>query len=212
MSLTKHLREGRFNSPDDIHKDASVLEEERLVYRLLTSKAQRLFKRIAGGSSRVVYEYKDNYVIKVAKNKKGEAQNEFEYELNKHGWFDDILTRIYYTAHDYRFLISEKAVPLKENPKGKATFQRITGVEWDVFNYDVLESLKNRKYPVTPNIEENEFVQSVQTMVIDYDIPVADMQRIEHWGLVNRDGKQELVLIDSGLSREILNTFYRRGW
>jgi hypothetical protein len=42
----------------------------------------------------------------------------------------------------------------------------------------------------------------------DYQLPCGDLTRISTYGMVKRNGTPEIVVIDSGLSEEILNTYY----
>ena len=52
-------------------------------YRGKVKYAQSLLKRISSGSSRIVYLIDDTKVLKLAKNRKGLAQNEIEADWSK---------------------------------------------------------------------------------------------------------------------------------
>ena len=41
---------------------------------------------------------------------------------------------------------------------------------------------------------------------------IADITKLENFGIVNRDGKERLVLLDSGATMNILNQYYNRAW
>ena len=58
--------------------------------------------------------------------------------------------------------------------------------------------------------DEYGFIPRLFNLMGDYQLPWGDLTRISTYGMVNRDGEPEIVIIDSGLSEEILNTYYRR--
>ena len=59
-------------------------------------------------------------------------------------------------------------------------------------------------------IDNNEFCKEIEQYVGNYDIPTGDLTRIGHYGMVNRNGKPNIVLIDYGLNRDIYYQFYRK--
>ena len=44
----------------------------------------------------------------------------------------------------------------------------------------------------------------------DLDMTHGDITRISSWGVVNRDGKEKLVLVDFGLNKQVWNNYYLR--
>jgi hypothetical protein len=64
------------------------------------------------------------------------------------------------------------------------------------------------------NIEEmqnNEFLIDVISLMHDYDMPSGDLGRLSSYGEVIRDGKPKVVIVDSGLTNSVFNDFYKVG-
>ncbi len=133
---------------------------------------QKKYSLIGYGTGRVVYDLGNGYVVKVAKNKKGIAQNKAEnqiYSMNDTEYFAKILA----VSEDFRFLIMEKA-------------ERISSI-----------SVVWRHFQVRNNREL--FRLSIfQKFVTQYHLIMGDLYRRSSWGIVN--GK--LVIIDYGFTKE----------
>ena len=75
-------------------------------FKSISSYAGRLkyaathLKRISSGSSRVVYMVDNEKVLKIAKNRKGLAQNETEISFGNDYVFADILANVYDSDED----------------------------------------------------------------------------------------------------------------
>jgi hypothetical protein len=172
------------------------------------------------GSLRIIFEIDDNKVLKLAKNQKGVAQNEFEEETSRYG---SMVVKVFECGNDYTWLVEENCIPAK-----KKDFDQLLGVPFETY-CDLIRFYYNRYcrkgkeaflYTMTSNeadklinqLYENDeygFVQQVFDLMGDYQLPFGDLTRISTYGMVMRDGKPELVIIDSGLSEEILNLYYR---
>jgi hypothetical protein len=78
---------------------------------IMLNLRRRAYRQIGSGSGRNVYDIGDGYVAKVARNRKGLAQNEAEYEISvadESGLFANIID----ATPNLRITIMEKAVPL----------------------------------------------------------------------------------------------------
>jgi hypothetical protein len=42
----------------------------------------------------------------------------------------------------------------------------------------------------------------------DYELPSNDLLQVSSYGIVKRDGGEDIVLMDSGLSQEVKNMYY----
>jgi hypothetical protein len=172
-------------------------------------------KSIGKGSGRAVFQINDNAVLKLALNDKGVAQNEQEASNDFDDWF---FPKIYMESEDDTFIISEFAVPINSK-----LFFELTGIEWNTY-LEVLTAIHNstrdrNEYSemcmltddeVCDIIDNNEFCKEIEQYVGNYDIPTGDLTRIGHYGMVNRNGKPNIVLIDYGLNRDIYYQFYRK--
>ena len=182
---------------------------------------QMLGPSFGSGSSRIIFEIDDEKVLKLAKNKKGVAQNEFEEQTSRYG---SMVVHVFDCDDNYMWLVEENCVPAKEED-----FERLIGLPFETYcdlirfyynrycrngrqtylftmTTDEADALVDRLY----NEDDDGFVPRIFNLMGDYQLPFGDLTRISTYGMVMRDGSPELVVIDSGLSEEILNTYYRR--
>lgn len=68
------------------------------------------YRCIGSGSGRRVFDLENGYVVKVAKNKKGIAQNEAEFQIALENC--QLFASISQASYDFDFVIMEKAEPL----------------------------------------------------------------------------------------------------
>lgn len=71
-----------------------------------------MYKYIGSGSARKVYDLNNGFVLKIARNIKGIAQNEAEFLIFNESKLD-LLARVYFVSDDYKYLIMKKAKPIK---------------------------------------------------------------------------------------------------
>lgn len=214
MSLTRIISE--------VAKELSGLskiDRENIVYTRLIKEADKKLKRLAVGSARRVYDFKDNKVVKVAMNAKGIAQNEVECDLSQDQYINYMFTKMHYCAENYSFLIAEKAEKIT-----KGDFKSITGVDFDVFEEYIrsyMHSVMGKQLwgmrSTDTIIEEeddfdpeNEFVYDIVNMILNYGLENVhgDMIRISSYGKVMRDGQPDIVIVDYGLNQEVFDAHY----
>jgi hypothetical protein len=173
-------------------------------------------QRISSGSSRIVYKIDDEKVLKLAKNKKGLSQNEIEIEYSGYYDLSDILARTFDYADDNTWVEMELARRVTA-----PIFKQIVGFDWKDYimamdkQYRRVNPQKSiGRYREEPNTEiedkmwENEFCYSMFSLLGNYDIPVGDLLRFSSYGVVNRNGKNTIVLIDYGLNNENYESYY----
>jgi len=180
---------------------------------------QNRLKRLGSGSSRIVYQIDNEKCLKLAKNKKGIAQNEAEND----GYVQSvgIAAEVYDCHPDYLWIEMQLARPAK-----KSDFKRLTGydfntmcawVEYVKSRYVYGRFYRNHDYDELFDSDafyEN-FDYSLFDMLQDYMsntglTATGDLQRISSWGVVSKNGEEELVLIDFGLNDDVFNDFYKR--
>lgn len=177
---------------------------------------------IGRGSSRIVFQIDDEKVLKLAKNSKGIAQNEYEYDSFYHD-IEDVMVKVYDIGDDNLWVISEFVLPAKEQD-----FQHIFGFSFKVFCSFISRTIFNYADAKTrfflsrfrglmdenqweELIDNNENAQSIEYYLSNYQPEeFADYFRIVNWGLTTRNGEPHLVILDNGLNQEIYNKFYRR--
>lgn len=182
---------------------------------------QMLGPSFGSGSSRIIFEIDDNKVLKLAKNQKGLAQNEFEEDTSRNS---SAVVEVFDCADDYSWLVEENCVPAKEKD-----FEQIIGIPFETYCDLVRWNYNSYTYPfrhlplytmsaqeaqkLTEQLYEQDeynFVHQVMDLMGNYQLPCGDLTRISTYGMVNRDGTPEIIVLDSGLSEEILDTYYRR--
>jgi len=176
-------------------------------------------KKIASGSSRIVYLVDNEKVLKVAKNKKGLAQNETEADRSIQRW-SSVFAQIFDASEDSIFLEMELA--RKPTP---TDFKRIVGISLEELNYYLVYAQQVRGDPRRGSryyqnslskeriqqISENEWVQDLEDVALSYDFALpGDFGRISTYGKVKRDGQDAIVVIDFGLTWSTYDTHYAR--
>lgn len=137
------------------------------------------YRCIGMGSGRIVFDLGNGYVVKVARNMKGIAQNEAEYKISLEddsGLFGNIPA----VSERFRFLIMDKADRIKD-----------ISYVWNYFN------VKNNKALYQ--------IQKLQDISSRYGLLLRDLGRSVNWGQLN--GKP--IIIDFGFTQEVYRRFYR---
>lgn len=168
---------------------------------------------IGSGSSRIVFQIDDEKVLKLAKNDKGIAQNQVEADwlAQKYG----VVPKLYDVADDDSYLVSEYVLPAKA-----ADFKQCLGMTFKEFCgfVEYCGSQYGRKSSLLPMmnsekaeelIENNEWLSDFNRYVTDYQLPVGDLMRIANYGLCKRNGKPQITLLDSGLTNDVYDSYYR---
>jgi hypothetical protein len=169
------------------------------------------------GSSRVIFQLSDNKVLKLALNQKGIAQNEAECDWGVQTY--DVVPEIYDESDTdkYTFLVSEFVLPAKESD-----FNEVFGFSFNKFCQFLVAVYKlyNPRYrsiiqPLTNEefsdlVNNNEDLNSFYYYMADYQVPIGDMLAIRNYGLTNRSGQPQIVLLDSGLTENIYNSYYSK--
>jgi hypothetical protein len=215
----------------------NILDEEYPIsfdmdkFKTLTKFSQRIayceanLKRISSGSSRIVYMIDNEKVLKLAKNQKGLAQNSTEIDWGNDYYFEYILAHTIDSSDKNLWVEMELAKKVtKEN------FKQIMGYTLD----DLALFLKWVDYTqVRPNNRlsdmyarmintvddennnydfdfwgEDSFATKMQEFMVATKSPNGDFCRTSSYGIVHRDGKDQIVLIDFGLTGDIYGTYY----
>jgi len=136
------------------------------------------YKRIGIGSGRTVYDLRNGYVAKVARNKKGIGQNEAEYKI---ALADDtnLFAKIAGVSEGFSLLVMEKADKIK-----------YISYVWNYFN------VRNNK--------ELYRIKELRDISTIYGLLLTDLGRPVNWGQLN--GKP--IIIDYGFTKEVRRRFY----
>jgi hypothetical protein len=166
--------------------------------------------KIASGSGRTVFRIDDEKVLKIAKNRKGLAQNSVEAEGFLQNY--DVVAKVFDTDSSDFWIEMEFA---KKVNKGR--FEQLTGVNLDDLKA-YLGSKKNYSFDrykpqvppeVVARLKDNAFLESLDQLNADYDMATGDQARPSTYGEVVRDGKPTIVLVDFGLTKTVYDDFYK---
>ena len=213
-SLTHKLIESYLE--EDYPTNFDLKEFSKLTsYNKRIQYCQERLKRISSGSSRIVYMVDDTKVLKIARNQKGLAQNEIEAGYSNYHDLKDITAQVF--AYDQKDLWVEMELARKVTPK---VFQSVVGFSFEDFcrlinedYYNINPSARGlRLRPVSPELKaemvENEFIHEIFNYMRGYDIPVGDLMKMNSYGLVKRNGVDDIVLIDYGLNSSVWEDYY----
>ncbi len=138
-----------------------------------TNIERKSYLLIGTGSGRNVFDLDNGYVVKVAKNKKGLAQNQAEYQIAA-TTHSRVFARIVAISDDSVFLIMEKA-------------ERVYSIA-EVWNY----------YHVR-NSRELFRINEFKDFTEKYNLLYPDLKRPSSWGFI----KGRPVIIDYGFTKEV---------
>lgn len=210
--LTDRLNIVTFSITNDIAKELDKVYNKHhtivSLKRYLDNKDGVTY--LTSGSSRLVYKI-DNYAIKIAKNKKGIAQNETEadWSLQQLG----IVPKLYEVSEDYMYIIVELCSKCK-----KSDFEKIEHISFQDFcncleyyhsqheprYYKNRQIRKPEMYDESWN-KEDSLLRSMYDYIGNYEIPVGDLLRLTNYGI---NSKNEIVLVDSGLNENVYKKHY----
>ena len=186
-------------------------------YRKRIAYCDKHLEEIGAGSSRVVYKIDDDKCLKLAKNDLGLAQNETEDEPYYRN--SDLFTIVYDNDEEYLWIEAELARPAK-----KSDFKEICGYSFDVI-CDWINYCYNSCHHISQHVkvENKELFNSdefddnyeysifamLQEYIGDWQLKnTGDLKRISSWGVVTRDGTNELVLLDYGFNDKVAKLYY----
>jgi 2'-5' RNA ligase len=174
--------------------------------------ADENLRKIGAGSARIVYETNDGKVLKLAKNPKGIAQNEYECEMMNDYYIAPYITKIEDCHDENLWVLVEKAKKLTPT-----RFREITGVDikdLDTFLTNMYSQNNGRgkifKQENEDEMWDNEFSSGIADIMNNYGMPAGDLGKLSSYGEVIRDGQPEVVLVDYGLSSDVFSSHYER--
>ena len=146
--------------------------------QIMSNLSQGYYIYIGSGSGRQVFDLRNGYVVKVAKNTAGIAQNKAEYKISFID-YSNLFAKVIQASSDFRLLIMKKANKI----------YNISSV-WKYFNVTSKRELFNLK--------------ELQNIKKRYDLLLDDLDRVSSWGTING----RLVIIDYGFTRDVMERYY----
>lgn len=137
------------------------------------------YKYLGSGSCRRVYDLGNGYVVKVAKNEAGIAQNKSEYIISKND-YSNLFAKVIQISYDFNFLIMEKA-------------EKVNNISyvWKYFNVRSKRELFN--------------IDELKKIKKNYNLILGDFGKKSSWGTINGHP----VIIDYGFTIDVRNQYYR---
>lgn len=181
--------------------------KERIAY------CQENLERISSGSSRIAYKIDDSKVLKLAKNNKGITQNEIEIDRGKDAYYSEILAQVF--DYDENGLWVEMELARKVVPREffMITKFKIEDIGKYLINFQESTNGRGERYflqkPLLDRLRNDEFVERLRDFVAGTDTLAGDLGRLSSYGIVKRDGEDQLVLIDFGLTDSDHEKLYR---
>lgn len=214
--------------PDDWDKD---IYSEKVPFKKRIEYAKNMATRLGGGSSRVAFEitYQGRKtVLKIAKNKKGIAQNQEEARVLSDGYIKSAFGEWILPIIDYdeenasgpTWIHVEYADKIKTDKQFRSILN-LNGLSIPDFVYYVhnRNSPSNRNIRNVQHIEKKisemsdddqekawELVQVFNVLQNDYGIYLADFNHHGNWGIY----KGHPVMIDIGLTPEVYTKYYQK--
>lgn len=176
--------------------------------------ANERLQKLASGSGRAVFKIDEQKVLKVAKNKKGLAQNAVEAEPFLQSY--DAVAKTFDSDDRYVQEIGPFWVEMELAKKvGKSRFKQLTGVPIEMAHGYFVEYMgRGQQWPkISPEdaekLHDNQFIVDMMSLIGDYDMSIGDLGRVSTYGEVTRDGEQKIVLVDFGLTNQVYNDYYK---
>lgn len=176
-------------------------EEQYEILKKVISNGDRI---VGHGTSRIVVNMPDgNHVLKAATSKRGIEQNRMEKQISSIPKALGGVAMVVDSSPDYRWIVSEKATPLMSKDEfieliGISPFTLSKAIQNNQIKY-IEHSLTKRGITL---------VQALSAIIANHDIYEPDLYKIDSWGIINRNGSKQLVLIDYGLTHELVHNFY----
>jgi hypothetical protein len=187
-------------------------------FKTLTKFAERVryceenLKRISSGSSRIVYMIDNTKVLKLAKNRKGLAQNEVEIQWGQDSYFSSILAHTFDYHPDDLWVEMELARKVSKKDFIRLTDCTIEELYYYLRNFEEINHGKRPIFHMDPEVkarlDENEFVSAIGDFMSNINAPAGDFGKLNSYGIVQRGGQDDIVLIDFGLTNDVYQTYY----
>lgn len=136
------------------------------------------YKYIGSGSCRDVFDLGNGFVVKIAKNRAGIAQNKAEYRISQRD-NSGIFARIVQASNNFDLLIMEKA-------------EKLYNIEYVWLYFNVRNEKELVDLPEFQNIKRK------------YNLVLGDFERKSSWGIIN--GRP--VIIDYGFTKYVSRKYY----
>lgn len=181
----------------DYINEQIISEEDKVILQLNKFKERKDFTNkkftlIGKGSARLVYDINNEYVLKLAKNNKGIAQNKVEINISKSNKYNDIIAKVVEFNDNGNYLIQQKAKSISDD-----RFEELTGLQYQGFLYYL-------RFNKEWSGENRVLFDTVSSLIDEFDLDRFDVASESSWGEING----RVVLIDYGLDKNVAKKHY----
>ena len=158
------------------------------------------------GSARRVFAIGSDKVVKLAKDKRGLAQNKIEAFAGNDSFASEILAEVYdYDAVDFAWIIAERLTPLEDGEESIA--EELIGVPWTDIKKMLGVKDDELEHSYTSWAEPNlKFMKNFESFLHRYaGLLEGDIAKTSSWG-IKKDGS--LALLDYGITRKAFKEMY----
>lgn len=177
---------------------------------IMLEYAGSFLELLGEGSSRKAFLLSGKYVLKIALNEKGIAQNQAELDVFTNPQSQQVVAKVYAYDPKYQWLISDLVKPIDNVEE----FQQLSGTDWRTFCDDVNRGMRNQS--VEPN--DSKFVKAVVNTALKNNMLRGDIVQqnhsisptddvLGHWG---KTPNGRLVLLDYGFTHEVWAAHYSK--
>jgi hypothetical protein len=167
--------------------------------------ASMFLDELGRGTSRAAFTLSGKYVLKIALNEKGIAQNETEVQISNNGATKDIVTKIYGAGPNKEWLISDIVKELSSSKE----FESLTGAGWTDFRIGLRALLlkKDVKDFKDLDAQTQQFCKKIAAAARKTDLLYGDIVQLDHWG---KTPDSRLVLLDYGFTEGVWEKHYKK--
>jgi hypothetical protein len=169
-------------------------------FHMMNVYASTFLDKMGVGSSRAAYVFSSRYVLKIAINEKGIAQNKTEVDVFTNPNSKDVVAKVYSADTKFMWIVSDLVKPIST----EGEFKSISGVRWSSFIQALETYLHNDTDYERPEGLPT-FVKGVIDTMLQNHLMLGDLDNVEHWGKTP-DGR--CVLLDYGFTHEVWEQHY----
>jgi hypothetical protein len=177
---------------------------------IMLDYAQSFLETLGTGSSRRAFLLSGKYVLKIALNEKGLAQNQAEMDVFTNPQSQAVVAKVYGFDPKYQWLVADLVKPITNVDE----FEQLSGIDWRSFCDQVNRGMKNKA--VEPS--DDKFVKSVVNTALKNNLLRGDIAQQDHGHAPSEDvlshwGKTpggRLVLLDYGFTHEVWASHYSK--
>lgn len=207
----RHLIEIRTKKDIEPHEKKSYGSKFNFeIFSKIASKAEMIdyadafLEMLGQGSSRITYLLSSRYVLKIAKNPAGLAQNRVEIATSTDPNVKHIIAAVHRSASDGMWIVSDLVREIKY--REFATLAGCTLGEFVEYMDDVERGgVDAIEAPNSLSEPPSKFLVSVGKLMMFNGVSKGDLAEPHHWGVTP---DRRLVVLDYGLTDQVWNRHY----